>query len=276
MKHVVALRVVAPLSLVLFLFLTFAPAALASPLSHRFSLVGPKQYYLAIGDSLAFGYQPDLSFYHGYADDFFSNLKGHGVQALANMACPGETSTTFINGGCPYFYLRKYPYLGAQLNAAVTYIKSHAGKVSPVTLDIGADDMLPDINTSNCTVSSNFNANLATLDTNLTQTILPKLVAALTVNGKITGDLVMMNYYDPYQNTCPNSVSYVQTINQHLANDASSFGIIVDVFDAFGGATTPNPNICSYTWMCSIFKDIHSTNKGYSVIATTFEQGTGY
>lgn len=276
MKHGVSLRFFAPLSLVLFLFLTFAPAALASPASHRPSLVGPKQYYLALGDSLAFSYQPDFNFGSGYADDFFSNLKGHGVKALANMGCPGETSNTFINGGCPYPYLRKYPYVGAQLNAAVLYLKLHSGQVSPVTLDIGANDILPDINTSNCTISSTFNSDLATLDTNLTKTILPQLVAAMTVKGKVTGDLVMMNYYDPYQNICPNSVSYVQTVNQHLANDVSGYGTIVDVFDAFSGATTPNPNICTYTWMCSIFNDIHPTDKGYSVIASTFEKGTGY
>jgi lysophospholipase L1-like esterase len=276
MKRMLALRIVAPLSLVLFVFLAFAPAALAAPATHRLSLVGPKKYYLALGDSLAFGYQPDLDFSHGYVDDFYGNLKGHGVQSLANMGCPGETSNTFINGGCPYAYLRKYPYVGAQLNAAVLYLKLHPGQVSPVTLDIGANDMLPDINTSTCTISSSFNTDLATLDNNLIKTILPQLVAAMTVNGKVTGDLVMMNYYDPYQNICPNTVSYVQTINQHLANDISGYGVIVNVFKSFGGPTTPNPNICPYTWMCSIFKDIHPTTKGYSVIASTFENGTGY
>ena len=48
------------------------------------------------------------------------------------------------------------------------------------------------------------------------------------------------------------------------------------VFDAFGGAGVPNNNICNYTWMCSIFKDVHGTSQGYSVIANTFESGTGY
>lgn len=264
------------LSLVLFLFLTFAPAAFASSSSHRFTLVGPKKRYLALGDSLAFGFQPNLDFSHGYASDFYSDLKGHGTTALANMGCPGETSGTFINGGCPYPYLRKYPYIGPQLAAAVAYLKFYRGQVSPVTLDIGANDLLGDINTSTCVISANFNGDLATLDTNLTQTILPQLVAAMTVNGKVTGDLVMMNYYDPYQNICPNTVPYIQTINQHLASDVSGRGIIVDVFSSFGGTTTPNTNICSYTWMCSIFKDIHATSKGYSVIADTFESGTGY
>ena len=113
--------------------------------------------------------------------------------------------------------------------------------------------MLGDIHTSNCTVSSNFDSDLTNLDTNLTGTILPQLKAALTVKGKLTGDLVIMNYYDPYQNICPNSVSIIQTFNKHLASDIKGFGMIVDVFNAFGGPGTPNPNVCSYTRMCSMF-----------------------
>src|SRR2546425_10145900 len=79
------------------------------------------------------------------------------------------------------------------------------------------------------------------------------------------------NYYDPFQNICPNSVPMVQTINQHLANDVRGFGIIVDVFSAFGGAAVPNPKICTYTWICSPppGPDIHPTDQGYSVIADT-------
>jgi len=69
-------------------------------------------------------------------------------------------------------------------------------------------------------------------------------------------------------------VPYIQLLNQHLYMDVQ--GIIVDVFDSFGGAGVPNKNICNYTWMCSIFKDIHGTAHGYSVIASTFENGTGY
>ena len=159
---------------------------------------------------------------------------------------------------------------------ALNFLRSHRGQVSPVTLDIGANDLLRDVKTSNCTVSPNFDADLARLDNNLTHIILPQLHAALTINGHVTGDLVMMNFYDPFQNICPNSVAITETVNAHLAADVSSYGTIVDVFSAFGGPKTPNPHICTYTWMCSIFKDIHATNTGYSVIAATFEQGTGY
>lgn len=236
-----------------------------------FHLVGPKQHYLALGDSLAFGFQPNGDFTHGYVPDLFQILQNEGTKDVKDLGCPGESSTTFINGGCTAPGAPPPPY--TQLGAALTYLQANAGKVSPVTLAIGADDLLKDFNPSTCTVTEpKFDNDLATLDTNLTGTILPALLKALTVKGRVTGDIVMMNYYDPFQNICLNSVSFVQTVNQHLANDVSRFGIIVDVFTAFGGATTPNQKICSYTWICSPppGPDIHPTDLGYSVIANTF------
>ncbi len=271
-------RFAVPFTLAFALLLAFVPTTFAASYSHGSATrVGPKSHYLALGDSLAFGYQPDLDFGHGYVDDFYSNLKSHGSTSLANMSCPGETSVTMLNGNCPYPYLRKFPYLGSQLNAALLYLALNPGSVSPVTLDIGATDVKGDIDLSTCVINTTqFASDLATLDANLKNTILPQLRAGLTVNGKVTGDIVMMNLYDPYQNICPNSVSFTQKVNSHLATDVAGYGSIVDVFSAFGGAKTPNSNTCSYTWICSIFKDIHSTGAGYSVIANAFEAKLGY
>ncbi len=268
-------RILMPLALVVLLLLIASPTVLAFSYSHRSTLVGPKTRYLALGDSLAFGLQPDLNFNQGYADDFMSNLSQHGVKYMANMGCPGETSSSFINGGCPYPFMRKYPYIGSQLAAAIAYLKFYRGQVSPVTLDIGASDMMLDINASTCAIASSFSSDLAKVDANV-HSILTQLRAAMLVDGHMTGDIVMMNYYDPDQNHCPNTVPDMRLINQHLAADVQGFGIIVDVFDAFGGAGVPDNNICNYTWMCSIFNDIHATTEGYSVIAGAFEDGTGY
>jgi hypothetical protein len=136
---------------------------------------------------------------------------------VTDYGCPGETSATFISGGCPFA-----PPGFVQLAAAVAFLQAHAGKVSPVTLDIGANDVLGDIDPTTCTVNtSQFNSDLAALDANLTGTILPALRAALTVNGRVTGSIVMMNYYDPYQNVCPNTVPFVQALDEHLARSGA-------------------------------------------------------
>jgi len=264
-------RFVVPCILVVLLLFAFAPAALAS--SNQSTQAnwsnGLKQHYLALGDSLAFGYQPNDDFTHGYVDDLFSQLQQKGVKDLLNLGCPGEKSSTLINGGiCPYS-----PF-SSQLAAALAYLQANAGNVSPVTLDIGANDVLHDTDPSTCTVNvKQFYVDVAKLDANLTLVILPQLKAALKVNGRVTGKIVMMNYYDPLQNICPNSVKFSKILNRHLAADVQSFGSIVDVFRAFGGSKTPNPNICTLTWMCTappLGPDIHPTNQGYSVIADTF------
>jgi lysophospholipase L1-like esterase len=267
-------RIVVPFVLAVLLLFAFVPAAFAasnsSPQPNWHG--GPKQHYLALGDSLAFGLQPNGDFTHGYVTDLFNALQQEGVKDKLNLGCPGESSITFINGGCPFG--PPLPY--TQLAAAVAYLTANAGNVSPVTLDIGANDVLPDTNPANCMVNvSQFYTDLGTLDTNLTGTILPALLGGLTVNGRITGNIVMMNYYNPYQNICPNTTPYTKILNQHLASDVHGFGFIVDVFRAFGGAKTPNPNICAYTWMCAappLGPNIHPTNKGYRVIAQTFEE----
>lgn len=251
------------------------PGAASARTAHATGFVGPKSYYLALGDSLAFGYQPNLTFSQGYTDDFNANLKTHGTKYFTNMGCPDETSTTFMKGGCPYWYLRKTFYSGSQLNAALSFIKGHAGKVSPVTLDIGANDVLPDINKSDCSISSTWQTDLATFNTNFVS-ILKQLSTAL--GGK--GDLLVMNYYDPYQNVCatsnPNVLTDLQLMNSNIqADTAGTSAHVVDVFSAFG-ATTPNPNICAYTWMCSSYNDIHPTQTGYGVIAQAFEATAGY
>jgi lysophospholipase L1-like esterase len=265
-----------PFSLALLFSLFIAPVAFAHS-SRALAVVGPKSHYLALGDSLAFGFQPDLDFVHGYDHYFFANLKTHGVKDDVNMGCPGETSVTMLSGKCPYSYLRKYPYVGSQLTAALIYLTLNRGSVSPVTLDIGANDVLPDIDTKTCTIdTTKFASDLATVDTNLRQTILPQLHQALLVNGNVSGDLVVMNYYDAYQNICPNTVPYVQEVNSHIAADAQGYAQVADVFSAFGGATSPNPAICTYTWMCSAFQNIHGTDQGYQEMANTFENTLGY
>jgi lysophospholipase L1-like esterase len=266
-------RIVVPITLGVLLLFAFTPAAFAvsnnsaQPNWH----VRLKQHYLALGDSLAFGYQPPPGdFNHGYVTDLFNKLHEEGVNDVTNLGCPGETSTTFINGHCP-----ASPSTPAQLATALYFLHVYAGQVSPVTLDIGANDVLHDTNPSNCAVDVNgFKADLATLDANLTHVILPQLKEALEVKGKVTGNIVMMNYYDPLQNFCPNTVPFTQKLNRHLAADVQGFGSIVNVFRSFGGAKIPNPNICSYTWICPPplgVGDIHPKDLGYSVIAETFE-----
>src|SRR5258708_12625653 len=132
-------RIIVPITLAILLLFAFAPAALAASSAQPNWPTGLKQHYLAVGDSLAFGFQPNNDFTHGYVNDLFQIIQSEGVQDFTNYGCPGETSSTFINGGCP-FAPSGSP---AQLTAALAFLQANPGKVSPITLDIGANDVFP-------------------------------------------------------------------------------------------------------------------------------------
>ncbi len=229
-------------------------------------------YYMALGDSLSFGYQPNLDFSAGFVDDIYKALRGANVTNLVNDACAGETTETMINGGCVARFAHHGSYTGAQLDAALSFLNDprHKGRVSPVTLEIGVNDVFSDWNPTTCSVSANANNDLATMDKNLTTVILPKLVQALaTPTGATTGDLHLLNYYNPFAQECADSTQFVSELNDHLQADAAQFRIpVVDVYGAFGGDAGMAGNLCDYTWMCNAkYHDIHPTNDGYLRIA---------
>ena len=66
-----------------------------------------------------------------------------GITTL-NYGCTGETSVTFIQGGCFYtasgFPLHD-PYDGSQLSAALAFLRAHRGQVSPITINLGTNDL---------------------------------------------------------------------------------------------------------------------------------------
>jgi lysophospholipase L1-like esterase len=274
-------RVVAPLTLLATIAsfavsFAVAPVARAAPKHAALAtLVGVKKYYMAVGDSLAFGYQPDLNWADGYSTDFSDQMKSsRGLSTYDNLACAGETTVTMLNGGCPYWYARKYFYTRSQISAALGYLGKHAGQVSPVTLDVGAND-LGNCYTNKVINTTCANAALATIGTNL-----PKIVSQLKNKLNGTGDLLMMNYYDPYQNESPTTLPYVQRLNSIIANVGAAYGVrVVDVYTIFHTGSYPNggnSNVCNWTWMCSVFNDIHANSAGYSQIAAGFESVSGY
>ena len=71
----------------------------------------------------------------GYPDQVYAALHPSrpGLK-LVKLGCPGETTTSMINGGiCRY-------QGGSQLAVAVAFLQAHRGRVLLVSLDIGAND----------------------------------------------------------------------------------------------------------------------------------------
>lgn len=231
--------------------------ALAAVLPRAPGPVGPRATYLALGDSVAYGVQPNFDFTHGYAEALFGELQPLGAEQLVNLACPGETSRSMLRGGCPFGIIAKAPYPGAQIDAAVAYIAANRGKVSPVTLTIGANDVIQALGSRCAEDVRAFRARLLEFDRNFDR-IAGRLADAL--DG--TGDLIVTTYYNPYQDACPNSTRYLRSLNARIGAIAARHGArVVDLFPSFAGRT------CEYTWMCSRYRDIHPTTAGHRAIA---------
>jgi lysophospholipase L1-like esterase len=192
--------------------------------------------YLALGDSVAFGYNPivfkseptDTDAYIGYPEV----LSKHVV----NASCSGETSGSLIAGppdnGCAAFRSvapLHVGYTGTQLAFAVAYIRAHPG-TRLVTINIGANDLfllLGTCGTSTSCFAKGFPVLLSTLASNLT-TIYGSLQAA-----GFRGHLVALTYYLSNYND-PNAIAAIGAINQVVAAVTTAFGgRVADGFAAF-------------------------------------------
>ena len=101
---------------------------------------GTPTYYLALGDSLAAGFQPGKGETPGYVGMLWRSVRSEQISSLElrNVGCSGETSGSLITGNhSPCHYAA-----GSQLNAAVDFLEAHVGEVAFVTIDIGANDIV--------------------------------------------------------------------------------------------------------------------------------------
>jgi hypothetical protein len=112
----------------------------------------PERYYLVLGDSIAYGFQPTKanarpSTLTGYASPFASRLRRLSPQIeVVNYSCPGESTVTFARGRCPTLtegVKLHDAYRGPQLKAAVAFLRAHSGQVSPITLTLWGADLAP-------------------------------------------------------------------------------------------------------------------------------------
>ncbi len=240
----------------------------------RTALIGPKAYYLALGDSITWGSTP-AGAAHSFADDLATVFAPLGMKRVINLACPGETTTTFIQSGCPWARLNRYPYQGAQLAAALAFLQQHPGEVSPITVEIGYNDPSnDDLFRANCTLAprAQIVASLAGFDANV-RTILSGLTTAL--HG--TGDLIVTNNYVATQNSCAATNTIQREFNAHIATAVKAVrATLVPIYDLFNTPSGRSPALCRLTWICSRYGDLHPNGAGQAAIAQRILSVTGY
>jgi lysophospholipase L1-like esterase len=245
----------------------------------------PQLSYLALGDSLAFGYsearfkelEPEenpADYDTGYVNDFGSVLKlfDPGLQ-IVNDGCPGETTESFIKGPCEYqlAYPLHHPYSGgpasSQLSDALAYLGAHPGTVSPITLDIGANDVLGLIE-GTCKleaacIEQGAPAEFEHIGANL-GLILGELRAAAP-----HAQIIVLGLYNPFGEKIAGGDALTAALNEVEAGVAADFGArFADPLALFNppGALEA-PTICLLTNMCTPLVDIHPTTLGYAVLA---------
>jgi lysophospholipase L1-like esterase len=251
-----------------------------------------KSYYLALGDSLALGVQPDPSGVDqptesGYADVLFDRLSASDPDPeLVKLGCSGETTTTFVEGGnCSYGAFQ------SQLVAASTFLRAQRGQVKLVTIDLGGVDFGRCVSTEGIDAAC-VDAAIATIQRNLTLAI-----ATLRTAAGPRVPIIGMNFYNPVlaawllgtggQAIAKASLDVVDDVNTLLEQVYGRFRApVADVETAFQTFTTTPvvvpgigeipvnvARICQWTWMCTpppVGPNPHPNSSGYAVIADAF------
>jgi lysophospholipase L1-like esterase len=248
---------------------------------------GDTEYYVSLGDSLAAGYQPNVG--HdtdvSYTDQLYAQLKQRDPDLVhIRLGCSGETTETMIDGGICH-----YPGATSQLDAAVRFLRAHRGHVSYVTLDIGANDV------DGCLKGGAVDLACALKGIATVAAQVPQITAALHHAGGGHPRYAAMNYYDPFlavwltgaagQQAAKESAQLSVGLNGaielglraggfQLADVSTAFSTLdfTDQADlpGFGPVPLNVARICTWTWMCTPYEDIHANPTGHAVIAGLF------
>jgi lysophospholipase L1-like esterase len=282
------------------LTLTLACAAAAAP---------PPRYYLALGDSLSQGMQPNaqgktVDTDEGYTDDLLAIERGQipGL-TLVKLGCGGDTTSSLLTGRGNDQNARALHCDrkgGSQLKAAELFLKAHhaAGEVPLITLDIGANDVdgcpsLPSSQIIPCVETG-----LASIKHNL-----PPILKGLKNAAPKGTKFAAMTLYDPVlagyfsassadRMLASESVALAYELNGELTSADTAAGFLTadvagafDTYDMttivpFGGASIPIDvaRVCAWTWACATpptGPNIHANIDGYAVIAGAFQRVLG-
>jgi lysophospholipase L1-like esterase len=285
------------------------PAGAAAKTSSPTSAATSARYYLALGDSLSQGMQPDLKGVtrvtdQGYTDDLLASEQAriHNLQ-LVKLGCGGDTSGSLLTGhgndkAARLLHCDRTG--GSQLTAATRFLKAHhkAGEVPLVTIDIGANDI------DGCAAVAP--ANVGTCVTHGTAAIahdVPLILSALkraapagtTFAGMSLYDSVLGGYFSPNATVhalALASPALLKSVNQKLISADQHAGFktadVADAFDSYDSTDTVAwenqqipvnvAHVCSWTWACQTppsGPNIHANKNGYVVIAGAFAKAIG-
>jgi lysophospholipase L1-like esterase len=208
--------------------------------------------YLALGDSVAFGYVPPEAVpspnylvahsFVGYPEYLAQQLDVR----VTNAACPGETTASLLfagaqsNGcenslGSPVGYSTLYPlhvqYQGTQMDYALHYLAAHK-HTRLITIDIGANDafLCEETTADHCTSRAELAAVAGEIAGNL-----GTIFHDLRVVAGYQGPIVALSYYS-LSYSDPTQIAVAQFLNSVIAGVTTAYGgIVANGFAAFEG-----------------------------------------
>jgi lysophospholipase L1-like esterase len=246
---------------------------------------GPKSYYLALGDSIAYGMQPSTAALppakaHGYVDLLAARLRKLAPKIqVVNYGCPGESTKTFAAGGCPWLAEgRKLhaPFRSNQLAAALAFIRAHPGQVNPITVTLGGNDIndVADACKGNLKcIKARVPAAIRQFSTRLSGIIEPIRSAAPQAEIVLTG---LYNFNaDDLRQTDPIFRSLNGAIASVARRHGAHYANLFAAFNPHGSAARERARICAFTFICRE-EDPHPTDAGYRAIADAVWKAARY
>ena len=246
----------------------------------------PKAYYLALGDSYAYGFQnakfaaglPPTAFDTGYVGVLAERLRTiRPALTTVNFGCPGESTTTFIAGPCLFrtlgFGLHD-DYAGSQLDGATAFLRAHRGKVSPITVQLFGNDMgdlvrrcggrLECVQREAPAAIASFGSRLASILGRLRDEA-PD--AEIVVVGGWNTRTDLLAETDPLFRAANATIATV------AAQARARFADVAAVFNP-AGTEERLTAICTFTLLCAE-GDLHPSDAGYRVIADVVFDASG-
>jgi lysophospholipase L1-like esterase len=271
----------------------FVPASASA--ATRAAPVTPGSTYLALGDSVSFGYQPPGS---APRPDYTraSSFRGwpeHAARALhlklVNASCPGETSASLIDPAAPSLgcenargnrnvsYRRLFPlhvkYGGSQLSFALSFLRAHP-RTRLVTLMVGANDLfLCQTTTSDgCTGAAERQAALGRIRGNVR-----RIVSRIRRKAHYRGRIVLMRYYSLDYNSALLS-AVVRAMNRAAYQGAKPYRVrVADGYGEWRAASVHSGNNpCTAGLLAQLGEpgscDVHPSWAGQALLAQALER----
>lgn len=254
-------------------------AAGATPATHA-----PRAYYLSLGDSIAYGFQPTKdgkppsAFNTGFVDVFAARLqKIKPKLKVVNYGCPGETTVSYVRGSCEWTADgRKLhdPHPGSQEQAALAFLAAHPGQVSPITVVLWGNDVARE--TENCGSDAQCTKQapkvIAGIGSRL-GAILKRLRAAAP-----GAEILVLGAWNPQPETDAVSDRLHRQLNDAIGRAALSARArranVLPVYNPNPPGAARKRTICFYTFACK--NDPHPTDAGYRAMANAFFRASGY